>query len=131
MSYLYYAAQERFPEKLRQAEDSCCTLCLPHDREEEDQERLLRRLPEEFFAAHVLREQSDEGWFRCGLASLPSLIVERSVLPAPQGRVVLKLLSAPGYHPSFKRGLHSATINRVAFGVNKVLLSLALSLTFS
>ncbi len=87
----------------------------------------LARLPDEFFEAHILREQGDNdqggggSWFRCALAGrLPSLIVEGGGGGGGGGLLLLKLLSAPGYQPSFRRGLHTAQVKRVVFGVNKV-----------
>ncbi len=100
-------------------------VCIPEYEEEEEEEAsssALRRLPTDFFSAHLLREQEDgEGWFRChDTDRLPSLIVERRGGGGRGQSVVLKLLSAPGYHPSFQAGLHTARVKRIVFGVNRV-----------
>lgn len=68
-------------------------------------------LGEDFFDAHILRRHG-EGWFRSANEKLP-LIVEK------EGQE-LKLVSGPGYHPSFKKGLYRARIIKSAFGVNEV-----------
>ena len=62
------------------------------------------------FYHYFLKE--DEGWFS---SFNGKLIVEREVAEDK-----LKLISAPGYHPSFKRGLHKIRILKRDFGVNKV-----------
>ena len=56
--------------------------------------------------------QEDEGWYS---SFNGKLIVERE---AREDK--LKLISAPGYHPSFKKGLHKTSILKRDFGVNKV-----------
>ena len=60
---------------------------------------------------HFFKE--DEGWYS---SFNGKLIVEREVAAEDK----LKLISAPGYHPSFKRGLHKIRILKRDFGVNKV-----------
>ena len=58
--------------------------------------------------------KEDESWYS---SFNGKLIVEREV--ASEDR--LKLISAPGYHPSFKKGLHKIKILKRDFGVNKVI----------
>ena len=102
--------QETFPAKFRRVECERLTLCLPDPRTLTAS--ALRR--ETFFDLHILKEEDGENnLFVCGTNSGLGLLVER------RGSE-LKLLSAPAYKPSFKKGIYTAKILSTHFGVNKV-----------
>lgn len=107
-------AQELFPEKLREAEESRSLLLLPEVGTFD-----LGDLNPAFFDLHILREQEDEGWYR-SVNPKVNLIVETESEESTKKESWLKLLSAPFYQPSFERGLRKVKIVGKAFGVNKV-----------
>ena len=99
-----------FPHKLERAQREYLSICLPDIRSIRDD--LI--FDGDFFDLHILREQTDEGWYHSCNPHLP-LIAEL------EGKTRLKLLSAPNYHPSFQKGLYYSTVSDVVFGINQVL----------
>ena len=88
--------QRDHPDLLDTAEVDQLTLCLPDVRTIRDVE-----LGHRFFSHHLLH-QDEEQQLVSGDGSV--------VAEVRDGERKLRVLQAPGYHPSYTRGLHTAHI---------------------
>ena len=95
--------QSEYPEKLEWAEQECRTICLPDLRNTKDVP-----LDEDFFSKHILSED-ESGYFSSSDGSVT----------AEEKDSELRLLSCPGYLPSYHRGLYSSNILLSVYQANE------------
>ena len=99
-----YCFQSEYPEKLEWAEQECRTICLPDLRNTKDV-----ALDEDFFSKHILQED-ESGYFSSSDGSVT----------AEEKDSELRLLTCPGYLPSYHRGLYTSNILFSVYQENEV-----------